>query len=100
MDDCVALLRPLEATHGHDVLFLHNVAVAKYLAGDAREREQFPDFGDVEPVGAYTLRPGDVLYTPPFFWHHVRTHDEETAISVLVPFDMSPAEPIHVCHLY
>jgi len=79
---------------------LSRVDVAKYLAGDAREREQFPDFGDVEPVGAYTLRPGDVLYTPPFFWHHVRTHDEETAISVLVPFDMSPAEPIHVCHLY
>lgn len=79
---------------------LSRINLDKYLNGDAEEREKYPDFAAVAPVGTFTLNPGDVLYTPPFFWHHVRTHDEEPAISVLVPFDPSPDEPIHVCHLY
>lgn len=38
------------------------------------------------------LRPGDVLYTPPFCWHHVETTADGPAVSVLVPFDQTQAE--------
>ena len=44
------------------------------------------------------LRPADVLYTPPFWWHHVETTAEAAALSVLVPFDPAPEEPVHPCH--
>jgi len=78
---------------------LSRVNLTRWYAGDAAEREKFPDFEDATPM-VFTLYPGDVLYTPPFFWHHVRTHEDEPAISVLVPFDMSGDERVHVCHLY
>lgn len=47
-----------------------------------------------------TVLPGDVLYTPPYWWHHVVTSESEgAALSVLVPFDPTPEEPLHNCHL-
>ena len=46
------------------------------------------------------LGPGDVLYTPPFWWHHVRTHDDGPALSVLVPFDPEADEAPHPCHYF
>jgi hypothetical protein len=44
------------------------------------------------------LHPGDILYTPPYHWHHVETAAEQAALSVLVPFDPAPDEPVHACH--
>lgn len=40
-----------------------------------------------------TVLPGDVLYTPAYWWHHVETADDEAALSVLVPFDPTGDEP-------
>lgn len=40
-----------------------------------------------------TVLPGDVLYTPAYWWHHVHTADEAAALSVLVPFDPTSDEP-------
>jgi hypothetical protein len=36
------------------------------------------------------LCPGDVIYIPPAWWHHVEAI--EANVSVLLPFDMSPSE--------
>jgi len=74
-----------------------------YASGDARQREKFPDFADAHAM-VVTLEPGDVLYTPPFWWHHVRSMDDGdgdgngVVVSVLVPFDLSPGEAKHMCH--
>jgi hypothetical protein len=60
------------------------------------ERIAHPRFGEATAWHA-ELRPGDVLYTPPYWWHHVET-GAESALSVLVPFDPLPEEPVHACH--
>jgi uncharacterized RmlC-like cupin family protein len=45
------------------------------------------------------VRPGDVLYTPPYHWHHVETGHESSALSVLVPWDPTAEEPAPACML-
>ena len=64
----------------------------------AEERRKHPRFADATLLSV-TVEPGDCLYTPPFWWHHVETGGEGPAVSVLVPFDPEPHEPTHVCHL-
>ena len=61
------------------------------------ERAAHPRFADATAWHA-VLAPGDVLYTPPFHWHHVETAADEAAVSVLVPFDPRADEPVHACH--
>jgi hypothetical protein len=57
----------------------------------SRERQRYPNFERAE-LRSVTLRPGDVIYTPPYWWHHVETSEEVAAVSVLVPFDQSKEE--------
>ena len=61
------------------------------------ERRAHPRFAEATAWHA-ELRPGDVLYTPPYWWHHVETTAEAAALSVLVPFDPRPEERVHACH--
>jgi len=65
-------------------------------AARASSAKAHPCFAEATAWHA-TLSPGDVLYTPPYYWHHVETADE-AALSVLVPFDPSAEEPVHACH--
>ena len=66
---------------------------------ELRRRPKFFDESATRCLCRVEVRPGDVLYTPPFWWHHVETAKDGPAVSVLVPFDPRADEPTHVCHL-
>ncbi|MDA8539127.1 cupin-like domain-containing protein [bacterium] len=66
-------------------------------AASGSAHAKWPRFAEATPR-TVTLMPGDCLYTPPFWWHHVATSEHTPALSVLVPFDMSPEEPVHPAH--
>lgn len=72
------------------------VSIEQWYAGDASQRARFPKVADAEPYHV-DLEPGDIMYTPPFWWHHVET--VEPSISVLLPWDKRPDEPVHPCAL-
>jgi len=81
---------------------LSTVDLDAWRQGDATaagraEREAHPAFAEATEWRV-ELRKGDVLYTPPFWWHHVETTDAASALSVLVPFDPTADEPVHACH--
>ena len=57
--------------------------------GDAAERQRFPDVARATQLEC-ELAPGDVVYIPPAWWHHVEALDGN--VSVLLPFDMTAAE--------
>lgn len=62
-----------------------------WLAGDSEQRRRFPYLSDVTWFVA-DLEEGDVLYTPPGWFHHVTSID--ASVSVLVPFDPDPREQL------
>ena len=85
-------------------LMLHTVRAKVDAAGRPERDEDGNPLTEEHPLFAEAtawhaeLRPGDVLYTPPYWWHHVETTAEAAALSVLVPFDPRPEEQVHACH--
>lgn len=63
------------------------INMALWLEGDEKERSKH---GNVDEVAWFiaTLGPGDVLYTPPGWWHYVVSNT--SSVSVLIPFDPLP----------
>lgn len=70
------------------------VQLDRWLAGDEEERRKHPRVAEATRYET-AVTGGDLIYTPPFWWHCVTT--VTPSISVLLPFDMSPSEPIHSC---
>ena len=63
----------------------------------ARERERHPRVANVVgEVYECVLTPGDTLYVPPFWWHHVTTL-ERASTSLLLAFDPDAEESVHPC---
>ena len=62
------------------------------------ERRRRPKFFGLRTRRVHVSE-GDILYTPPFWWHHVETSEDRPAVSVLIPFDPRADEATHVCHL-
>lgn len=57
---------------------------------------KFPSFSEATPYCA-TLRPGELLYIPPCWWHDVVSLDN--AISVTLRWNLRTYESIHPCAL-
>ncbi|KAL0477824.1 JmjC domain-containing protein [Acrasis kona] len=67
------------------------VCMEKWIMGDTYQREHYPNF-DRAKRRECILEPGDILYTPPGWWHHVLS--VTPCASITVPFDMKPGEKI------
>jgi hypothetical protein len=68
------------------------VNLTKWISNDPEEKKRYPAIDEAQWY-VVDLTPGDVLYTPPGWWHYVVSLEE--SISVLLPFDMSPDEHLH-----
>jgi ribosomal protein L16 Arg81 hydroxylase len=68
------------------------VNLTKWISDDLEEKKRFPAIDEARWYSV-DLSPGDVLYTPPGWWHYVVSLEE--SISVLLPFDMSAEEHLH-----
>lgn len=61
------------------------------------ERRRHPRVANVlGEVYECVLTPGDTLYIPPFWWHHVATLGEAST-SLLLAFDPTAEESVHPC---
>jgi ribosomal protein L16 Arg81 hydroxylase len=69
--------------------------LTKWMSGDVEEMRRHPAIDEAQWY-IVDLSPGDILYTPPGWWHYVISLDD--SISVLLPFDMSPHEQLHPLH--
>ena len=72
------------------------VDLARWVADEASQRRDFPNVCNAD-IYEVLLGPGDTLYTPPFWWHHVETLGGAASVSVLLAFDPTPAESTHPC---
>ena len=69
-----------------------NADVMKWYQGDPEERAKHPLLKSADWY-QIDLYPGDMLYIPPFHWHHVESLDD--SITTLIPWDPSSDEPLH-----
>ena len=69
------------------------VNLDKWISNCSAERKMYPSVDEARWYRA-DLHPGDVLYTPPGWWHHVTSLEE--SVSVLLPFDMTGGEHLSV----
>jgi hypothetical protein len=69
--------------------------LTKWISGDTEEMRRHPTIDEAQWY-VIDLSPGDILYTPPGWWHYVVSL--EPSISVLLPFDMSSQEQLHPLH--
>lgn len=67
------------------------VNLTSWIENDADQRKRYSKVHEVNWFVA-ELFPGDMLYTPPGWWHHVTSLD--TSISLLCPFDMEGDESL------
>lgn len=56
----------------------------------------FPKFSRAQPYSC-VISPGDILYTPPFWWHDVTSRDN--CVSVTLPWDLDSNDEIPPCML-
>lgn len=63
---------------------------------EAELLDSFPKFSRAEPYSC-VIRPGDILYTPPFWWHDVTSKDN--CVSVTLPWDLDLNDEIPPCML-
>eukprot|EP00192_Tetraselmis_astigmatica_P013517 CAMPEP_0117695792 /NCGR_PEP_ID=MMETSP0804-20121206/28332_1 /TAXON_ID=1074897 /ORGANISM="Tetraselmis astigmatica, Strain CCMP880" /LENGTH=334 /DNA_ID=CAMNT_0005509895 /DNA_START=234 /DNA_END=1239 /DNA_ORIENTATION=- len=67
----------------------------RWMQGDEAQLKAFPKAANVD-WHEVILCPGQALYIPPLWWHHVETL-ADASVSVLLPFDPEPGELQHPC---
>ena len=67
----------------------HTSRVNLRLMGDAAYAKKFPKWEEAQPYTC-VLQPGELLYTPPFWWHDVTSLDN--CVSVTLPWDIDGYE--------
>ena len=83
---------------GHPNPQSSRVDLLAWLEGEShgQERKRYPRVGSVDWFEV-VLRPGQALYIPPLWWHHVETLGGASSVSVLLPFDPDTGEVQHPC---
>ena len=76
-------------------------------AGEAERRRHPRVVNAIGEIFEAIISPGETLYIPPFWWHHVTTLDGEggegdegeggASVSALLAFDPEPDESVHPC---
>lgn len=66
------------------------------MKDEAELLDSFPKFSRAQPYSC-VISPGDILYTPPFWWHDVTSR--ENCVSVTLPWDLDPTDEIPPCML-
>ena len=66
------------------------------MKDEAELLDSFPKFSRAQPCSC-VIGPGDILYTPPFWWHDVTSQDN--CVSVTLPWDLDPTDEIPPCML-
>ena len=66
------------------------------VKNEAELEDRFPKFYRAQPYSCVISR-GDILYTPPFWWHDVTSLDN--CVSVTLPWDLNSADEIPSCML-
>ena len=66
------------------------------MKDEAELLDSFPKFSRAQPC-CCVISPGDILYTPPFWWHDVTSQDN--CVSVTLPWDLDPTDEIPPCML-
>ena len=56
------------------------------------QQELYPEAHEATPIEVY-LAPGETLYIPPGWWHHVE--GVTPTVAALLPFDMAAGETLH-----
>lgn len=66
------------------------IDLKRWLEGEEAQRLRYPNVANAE-IYCVELGPGEALYIPPFWWHHIETI-QGPSISVLLPFDPYSSE--------
>jgi Cupin-like domain len=71
---------PEQYRHLYPVALTHRICTASQVDVDAPDLQCFPRFAQARPF-SITLREGEMIFMPPFFWHHVYTEDITASVS-------------------
>lgn len=74
------LFPPWEHDNMYPYPWIHPYGHKSQVHFDRPDIEKFPNYKNAKGRIA-ELNPGDVLYVPPYWWHHVRSHEKSVSLA-------------------